>query len=564
MSSLLRTKKFAPFFWTQFLGAFNDNVYKNALIILIAFQTINEAESGLWINLASGLFILPFILFSPLAGQICDKFEKARIIHLIKFYEIVIMTMGAVGFFWGNSLFLIAVLFFMGLHSTFFGPIKYSILPQHLASNEIMSGTSLVEMGTFIAILLGTILGAVLMKSGVFAISCGVIVIAIAGWLTSLQIPQAKAVAPELKLNFNPSSEIRNLYRIASKEPSVYYAIFNISWFWAVGATILAQLPTLVKHIMRADEFVVTLFLAIFTLSISVGAFVSSKISDSKFELGIVPLGALGISIFVFDLGTIDYSILSNYHLDLRGFLLYFNDFTPYRTMIDLGFIGFFGSFFIVPLYALLQFRSDHRECSRVIAANNIINSIFMVAAALGTMLLYGLGLNTSGIFIVFSLANLAVTGYVFILQPEMLIRFLAWAMAKTVYKIRYFGRQTVPTRGAVLLGTKKISLRQRILATAACQRPVHFFEKSTLPSQGLSLAELKQQLATGVIVAVPAMGTSVDRQRWLALKAYCNEQEIPVLSFEVEEHQRIAARIPLLWSKLLYHVWIEKVRGAS
>lgn len=559
------SKRFAPFFWTQFLGAFNDNVYKNALVILIAFKTVNEAESGLWINMASGLFILPFILFSPLAGQICDKYEKARLIHIIKFYEIIIMLFGAVGFYWGNSTFLIAVLFFMGLHSTFFGPIKYSILPQHLHSNEIMSGTSLVEMGTFTSILLGTIFGAVLMKSGIFAISCGVIGIAVLGWLTSLQIPKARAVAPHLKINFNPSSEIKNLYRIASKEPSVFYAIFNISWFWAVGATILAQLPTLVKHTLRADEFVVTLFLAIFTLSISVGAFVSSKISDSKFELGIVPLGALGISISVFDLGIIDYSILSNYHLDIMGFLLYFADFTPYRIMIDLALIGFFGSFFIVPLYALLQFRSEHAECSRVIAANNIINSVFIVAAAIGTMALYGLKLDTSGIFIVFALANLAVTGYVFILQPEMLVRFLAWAMAKTFYKVRYFGRQTVPIRGAVLLGTKKTTLRQRVLATAACQRPVYFLENFPKDHSISPIELLKEKLGSGAIVALPLMGSSKqDSQRWATMKRFCELHEIPVLALEIEDHSNRAAHRRLWWSKLLYHVWIEKVRGSS
>jgi MFS family permease len=562
MADLMRSRKFAPFFWTQFFGAFNDNVFKNALVILIAFKTVNEAESGLWINLASGLFILPFILFSPLAGQICDKYEKARVIRIIKLYEIVIMAFGAVGFYWGNTWFLIAVLFFMGLHSTFFGPIKYSILPQHLTSNEIMTGTSLVEMGTFLAILLGTILGALLVKSGLAAVCIGIIGIALLGWLTSLKIPKAPPVAPHLKLNYNPGSEIKNLYRIASKESSVYYAIFNISWFWAVGATILAQLPTLVKHTLRADEYVVTLFLAIFTLSISLGAYVSSKISDSKFELGIVPLGALGITLSVFDLGIIDYRILSHYHLDIMGFLLYHGDFTPYRIMIDLGFIGFFGSFFIVPLYALLQFRSEHSECSRVIAANNIINSIFIVGAAGLTMFLYGLELDTAGIFVVFSLANLLVTGYVFVLQPEMLVRFLAWGMAKTVYKVRYFGRQKVPLRGAVLLGTKNISLRQKVLATAACQRPVYFLEKALKQRSRNLEALLREKLAAGAIVALPTTSMQRrERELWLGLKRYCEEQEIPVLTFEVEEHTSAAARKSVLWSKLLYHVWIEKLR---
>lgn len=474
MASLLKSKKFAPFFWTQFFGAFNDNVYKNALLILIAFNSGSESESGLLVNVASGLFILPFLLFSPLAGQIADKYEKSKLIQLIKIAEIVIMALGAVAFWYNSIAALILVLFLMGSQSTFFGPVKYSILPQHLKETELMSGTSFIEMGTFIAILIGTICGGFFIKSGASVTAVAVVVFAILGTIVSYRIPKAEAADSKLKLNYDPISEIKNMIVIAKQSDSIYLSIVGISWAWFLGAIVLAQLPTFAKHTLHADEYVVTLFLAIFTLSISVGSYVSDKISDSSIELGLVPIGAAGLSVFLFDLGMIDYTQIKG-TVEILNFLNPLHHPQLFRTLMDLGLIGFFFSFFIVPLYALLQHRSKKETCSRVIAANNFLNSIYMVASAGLAIVLYYLGLETEDIFIVISLMNIAVAIYIFCLLPEFLFRLIIWVLAKTTYRLKYTGRELVPKHGAAIVIANHVSFIDWFIVSAACQRPVRF-----------------------------------------------------------------------------------------
>lgn len=472
---LLNTRRFGPFFWTQFFGAFNDNVFKNALVILIAFKAASEADAGLWVNLASGLFILPFFLFSPIAGQLADKLEKSAFIRTVKLCEIAIMILGAIGFFTGNIVFLVAILFFMGTQSTFFGPVKYSILPQQLEDHELMSGTSLVEMGTFISILSGTILGGVLIRLGTAYVSLAVVVFAILGWLTSRRIPTTPALAPDLKVTLNPHLEIKNLYKISKQNDSIYYSILGISWFWFLGATVLAQIPTFVKHTLNANEYVVTLLLAIFTLSIALGSYVSDKLADSKIELGIVPIGAVGMSLFIFDLGMVPYDFFTLKDASIADFIWFNTSFDHYRVLMDLGLVGFFGSFFIVPLYAILQQRSEKETCSRVIAANNIINALFMVASAMLALILFSLGFKTYDIFIIIAFMNLAVCGYIFTLLPEFLLRLVIWMLAKTIYTLKYEGRRNVPSRGPAVLIANHISFIDWFILSAACQRPIRF-----------------------------------------------------------------------------------------
>ncbi|MDB5048437.1 MAG: putative acyltransferase family protein [Fibrobacteres bacterium] len=476
MFNLLAQRRFGPFFGVQFLGALNDNLFKNTMVIMIAFRAATEAESGMLINLAAGLFILPFFLFSAVAGQISDKFEKSRIMRIIKTAEIGIMGIGAVGFYTGHTALLFITLFLMGTHSAFFGPAKYSILPQHLRENELTTGNALVEMGTFLAILIGTLAGGLLAgKQNLVAISGSILGVAMAGYLISTKIPLAPAMAPGLKLNWNPFSETMALTRIIRARQAVFNSILGISWFWFFGATLLAQLPNFTKHMLHGNESVVTLFLAVFSVSVGIGSVVCAKLSRGDIELGLVPLGALGMTLFLADLSFISYPPASEALLGVRALFNGAHAHAAWRAMIDLGMVGAFGSLFIVPLYALIQSRSDEGERSRVIAANNIFNAVFMVASALITMVLFKIGFNTVEILLFTAILNLVVCAYIFMLIPEFVMRFAVWILASTIYRLRYAGRDSVPRNGPAVIVCNHVSFIDWFIITAACRRPVHF-----------------------------------------------------------------------------------------
>ncbi len=476
MFKLLIQKRFGPFFGVQFLGALNDNLFKNTMVILIAFRAATEAESGMLINLAAGLFILPFFLFSAVAGQISDKFEKSAIMRMIKAAEIGIMFIGAVGFYTGHTALLFVTLFLMGVHSAFFGPAKYSILPQHLEERELTNGNALVELGTFLAILIGTLAGGLLAgKQNVMAISASIMGVAIVGYLVSRKIPLAPAMDPKLKLNWNLFSEMASLTRIIKKKDSIFNSILGISWFWFFGATLLAQLPNFTRHMLQGNESVVTVLLAVFSVSVGIGSVVCAKLSRGEIELGLVPLGALGMTFFLADLSFINYPPSAEI---LMGVKALFSG--PYagagiRAMVDLGMVGIFGSLFIVPLYALIQHRSDEETRSRVIAANNIFNAVFMVVSALITMLLFKIGFNTVQILLFTAILNLVVSAYIFLLIPEFAMRFVVWILASTIYRISYSQRSNIPRHGPAVIVCNHVSFIDWFVITAACRRPVHF-----------------------------------------------------------------------------------------
>jgi hypothetical protein len=446
------------------------------MVILFAFRAASEAESGLLTNLAAGLFMLPFFMFSGVAGQIADKFEKSRIMRIIKAAEIGIMVIGSIGFFTGNNALLFITLFMMGVHSSFFGPAKYSILPQHLKENELMTGNALVEMGTFLAILIGTLAGGLLAgRQDIRAISGSIISVAILGYLVSLKIPKAPAMAPDIKLSWNPFTQTGVLTRIIRKKQSLFNSILGISWFWYFGATLLAQLPNFTRHMLHGNEAVVTLLLAIFSLSIGVGSLMAAKLARSEIELGLVPIGAFGLSVFCAHLAFISYPPAEAPLMGVGALLHgpYFT--TALRVMIDFSMIGVFGSLFIVPLYALIQSRADEETRSRVIAANNIFNAVFMVASALITMALFKMGFNTAKVLLFTAVLNLTVTGYIFVLIPEFFLRFVVWVLASTIYRLRYKGRDFVPHRGPALIVCNHVSFIDWFIITATCGRPVHF-----------------------------------------------------------------------------------------
>ncbi len=473
---LLRERRFLPFFCTQFLGAFNDNVYKNALVILLAFHaaSLTAINPGTLLNLCAGLFILPFFLFSATAGQIADKYDKASIIRYVKLLEIAIMFAGAAGFFFQNVALLMAVLFLMGLHSTIFGPVKYSILPQHLRPTEIVGGNGLVEMGTFLAILLGTILGGLLVARAQFAlyVSATVVSIAVLGYLASRAIPAAPPAAPDLKINWNPLTESWANLQFTRRNRTVFLSVLGVSWFWFYGATLLTQLPNYCKEVLGGNEQVATVMLAVFSVGVGSGSLLCERLSGHKVEIGLVPFGSIGLSVFALDLF---FASPLGGGATLIGAAEFLARAGSARILFDLVMIGVFGGFYIVPLYALIQTRSERSHQSRIIAGNNILNALFMVAsAALSALLLYA-GYTIPQIFLAIGLLNALVAVYIYTLVPEFLMRFLIWLLMHTVYRLEKRGLENIPDEGAALIVCNHVSFVDALIIVAASRRPIRF-----------------------------------------------------------------------------------------
>lgn len=473
--ALLTQKRFGPFFQTQFLGAFNDNLYKNALILILAYQTATSIRSDILINLSAGLFILPFFLFSATAGQIADKFEKARLIRIIKLMEIVIMACAASAFYFQNAFLLMALLFFMGTQSTFFGPVKYSIIPQHLDETEIMGGNALVEMGTFVAILLGTMAAGILIQfsNGVFYTAATVIVVAVSGWLCSRGIPSAAAASPNLRINWNPVTQTIRTIGFARKEFSVFQSILGISWFWFLGASYLTQIPNFTKQVLNGSESVVTLLLTLFSVGIGAGSLLCEWLSGRKVEYGLVPIGSIGLSIFGLDLAWAYHAPPSDVLVGVAAFLQ-----TPgaIRITIDFLMVGVFGGLYIVPLYTLIQLRSEAAERSRVIAANNILNALFMTGAALtGAVLIGVMNLSIPHFFIVLTAMNVAVAVYIYSLIPEFTMRCLIWVLTHLCYRIRHANLHRLPLQGPAVIVCNHVSYVDALIIASLSRQPVRF-----------------------------------------------------------------------------------------
>ena len=434
---LLKEQRFRPFFFTQFLGAFNDNVFKTALITLVAFHaaSLSSIDGTTLATLLPGVFILPFFLFSATAGQIADKYEKSQIIRLVKVFEIAIMLFASAGFFMHNIWLLAAALFMMGMHSTLFGPVKYSYLPQHLKEYELIGGNGMVEMGSFVAILLGQVLGAWLSSIAQHELftSIAILFIAMLGYCTSRGVPNSPAADSALKVNWNPITEtIRNV-KLIWPQQQIWLAIVAISWFWFYGATLLAQFPNLAKDVLHGDESVFILLLSVFSIGIGIGSLLCEKLSKGRVELGLVVFGAIGLTLFGADLYVASTSIHAAYSPAVQSYLSFIgtlgiSTLDHWRLLADIALIGLFGGFYIVPLYVLLQTRSEKSHQSRVIAANNIMNALFMVASAGFSILLFKQGLSIPQLFLATALLNIVVTIYLCIRQPEYYTSFIRWA----------------------------------------------------------------------------------------------------------------------------------------
>ncbi|NII55371.1 MFS transporter [Luteibacter sp. SG786] len=474
--SLLAKRRFAPFFWTQALGAFNDNAFRNAMVMLVAFQMgLPDKQVSLYTNLAPALFILPYFLFSATAGQLAEKFEKTRIIRYVKLFEIAAMGIAAVGFFTHHVSLLLVVLFLMGVHSTVFGPIKYSILPQALERSELVGGNALVETGTQLAMLIGMIVGNSLMLIagyGTLAASLTTIGIACAGYLASRAIPAAPATAPSLRFNWNPFSETWHVLRITHEDRAVFHAVLGISWFWFFGTVMIAQLPTYTRHVLGGDGSVNTLVLTLFSLGTGVGSLMCERLSRKRVEIGLVPMGAFGLTVFAIDLYFARPATVPGMALDWLAFVG-----VPgaWRAMIDLTMIGAFAGFYVVPLFAFVQSRAPRERLSRVIAGNNIVNALLICAAAAFGIGLTALGFDVPTIFLVTGLVNIAVAVYIFTLVPEFMMRFVTWVLVNTLYRVRVDGLKNVPDEGAALVVCNHVSFMDPLILMASVRRPMRF-----------------------------------------------------------------------------------------
>ena len=475
--SLLGKRRFLPFFVTQSLGALNDNLFKQSLILAILYKLSIEGDRGIWINLCALLFIVPFFLFSALAGQFGEKYPKDQLIRLIKLGEIAIMVVGAIGFAFDHLALMLVALFAMGTHSALFGPVKYSILPQTLHEDELVGGNGLVEMGTFLSILAGTIGAGIMLSSSHYTVIVSVVIISVAvlGYLASRAIPRAPADTPQLRLNWNIFSESWATLRMGlNQTPAVSRSVVGNSWFWFVGAIYLTQIPAYAKEWLYGDETVVTLILTVFSVGIALGSMLCEKLSGRKVEIGLVPFGSFGLTVFGLLLwwhsGHMPQNIQANYWLGVLGFS------QAWWVLLDILGLGVFGGFYIVPLYALIQSRTAESDRARVIAANNILNALFMVVSAIVTILLLNVAkLTIPELFLVVSLLNIAVNTYIFKIVPEFSMRFMIWLLSHSMYRVQHKNLEAIPDEGAALLVCNHVSFVDALLIGGAVRRPIRF-----------------------------------------------------------------------------------------
>lgn len=460
---------------TQFLGAFNDNFFKNTLILFLTYSAIKD--SALLINVAALLFILPFFLFSAIGGQIGDKLEKSSLIRKIKFAEIIIMVIGAVFFLVDFTYGLIGVLFLMGTQSALFGPVKYSILPQHLKQEELFKGNAYVETGTFMAILLGTIYAGIVFQFdeiSKYVISGSVLFFALFGYLASRMIPEASPNTPDLKINYNVVSETVGMMKRLKDQPiSVSRSILGISWFWFFGSIMMIQFPIYTKEFLSSSEPVVITLLTLFSIGIGIGSVLSEKLSDGDIELGLVPIGATGITVGGVMLYFATLAIPESATEVLRTTGEFFALEGSWKVMISIFTIGLFGGFYTVPLYTLIQMRTEDKERSRVIAINNIMNALFMVISAIYSIIMLKY-FTVLELMLSIAIINVLISAYIFTIVPEFAMRFIVMMILKCMYRIKKINID-VPKEGRLIIVGNHVSYVDALILSATIKRPMRF-----------------------------------------------------------------------------------------
>ena len=474
--SLLKQRRFAPFFWTQFLGAGNDNLFKFAFTVMVTYQLqvswLAPKMAGLVIG---ALFILPFLLFSATSGQLTDKYDKTRVIRFVKWLEIAIMLLAGWGFWRVDVPVLLACVFLMGLHSTLFGPVKFAYLPQHLSERELTGGNGMVEMGTFVAILLGQVAGGLLVAIpdvGRHYVAFGCVAVALLGRLTAQAIPATPATDPALRINWNPVTETWRNLMLARQNPIVFRSLLGISWMWFFGAVFLAQFPSFAKEVLHGDEHVASMLLVVFSIGIGTGSLLCEVLSKRHVEIGLVPLGAIGMSVFAVDLYFASRGLSSTGMLGLAAFMA---QPAHWRVMADLALLSLFAGLYSVPMYALIQLRSQPSHRARIIAANNILNALFMIVSSIGVGALLATNFTIPQVFMITGLLNAVVAFCIFMLVPEYLLRFVAFMATRFVYRCKVRGGEHIPTRGAAILVCNHVSLIDPVLLMAASPRPIRF-----------------------------------------------------------------------------------------
>ncbi len=474
--ALLGQRRFGPFFWVQFLGAGNDNLFKFAFTVLVTYQIqlqwLPPALAGLVIG---ALFILPFLLFSATSGQLADKYPKQVLIRFVKSLEIAIMAVAGVGFVTQNVPLLLACVFLMGLHSTLFGPVKFAYLPQHLNERELTGGNGMVEMGTFVAILLGQVAGGLFIavpETGAMLVSAACVGVAVLGRAVAQAVPVSPATDPALKINWNPFTETWRNLKLAHGNVVVFRSLLGISWMWFFGAVFLSMFPAFARDVLHGNEQVASLLLVVFSIGIGTGALLCEVLSRRHVEIGLVPLGAIGMSVFAVDLYFAARGLPPSAGLTLWQFVQ-----MPahWRVMADLGALSLFAGIYSVPMYALIQIRSQPTHRARIIAANNILNALFMIVSAIGVGVLLKTGFTIPEVFLVVGLLNAVVALYIFLLVPEYLLRFIAFVLTRCIYRFKVRGDQHIPAEGAAILVCNHVSFIDAVVLMAASPRPIRF-----------------------------------------------------------------------------------------
>ena len=482
--ALLAQRRFAPFFWTQFCGAANDNLFKFAFTVLVTYQLqvawLPPSLAGLVIG---ALFILPFVLLSATAGQLCDKWDKTRMFRLVKRLEVAIMLVAAWGFWQSQVAVLLGCVLLMGVHSTLFGPAKYAYLPQALHARELTGGNALVEMGTFVSILLGNMAGGVLVaipQVGPLYVAAACVVLALIGWACAQKIPSAPAVDPQLRINWNAFSETWRNLQLARAHPVVFRSLLGISWMWFFGAVFLSQFPSFAKEVLHGNEHVASLLLVVFSIGVGAGALLCELLGRQQVEIGLVPLGALGMSVFAIDL----YGAVQALPpvAGLWGWQAFVTQPAHWRVMFDLGAMALSVGLYSVPMYALIQLRSQPSHRARIIAANNILNALFMVVSAVLAAALLGAGCSIAQVFLFTGVANLLVAAYVFVRVPEYLLRLLAWGWTQVVHRVQVQGGSSIAPEGPTLMVACSDRADAPLWLLAASPRPLHIVRGPQAP----------------------------------------------------------------------------------
>ena len=476
--ALLRERRFAPLFWVQFLGAANDNIFKFAFTLLATYAAHKwgNVEPQIAGFLIGALFIAPFMLFSATSGQLADKLEKSWFIRRVKDAEIVVMAIGAAGLALQSAPLLYVAIFLLGLQSTVFGPVKYSYLPQHLDAHEVTGGNGMVEMGTFVAILLGTIGGGLLIGEfgdrGALVTAGVVLLVAVMGRIAAQFVPHSPAADPGLTINWNPITETWANLKIAHGDVAVFNSIIGISWMWFFGSIFLTSFTPYARTNLGGNEAVVTFLLAVFSIGIGVGSLACEKLSGRRVEIGLVPFGSIGMTVFAIDLYFASVAFAPMTDGTLRQFL---SSPGAWRIVMDLALLALFAGLYSVPLYALVQTRAERSRVARIVAANNILNAVFMVVASLAATALLGAGLSIPQLFLVTALMNAAVALYIYRLVPEFLLRFLAWVLSHSLYRVRSINTDSIPAEGAAVLACNHVSFVDAVLIMGASPRPIRF-----------------------------------------------------------------------------------------